>query len=67
MITNLELYGTENVPKVPKKVCNERLALLEVHLKKVMSKHWMEHDNHTINLILSAKRHWAKLRDGEAV
>lgn len=67
MLTNMELYGTEFVPKVPKGVCNIRLELLEVHLQKLMSGNFWTWNNRSINQILAAKRHWTKLRDGEVL
>ena len=35
MITNLELYGTEVVPPIPREVAEARIKLLQVHLKEV--------------------------------
>ena len=65
MITNLELYGTDDVPKVDKKTCNRRLELLEEHMQKLISVHFMKQDNRMLNEVMKAKRHWTRLRDGE--
>ena len=67
MISNMELYGTEDIPLVPKEVCNGRLDLLLIHLKKLMSVHYMDQDTYTINKILEAQNFWKKLRDGETI
>ncbi len=65
MITNLELYGREDVPRVPEHVCNFRLQLLEENLKRLTSVHYMEQDNDLINNVIKAQTFWRKLRDGE--
>jgi len=67
MISNMELYGTNDVPRVPAAICNERLELLETRLEALTSVHFMYHNNNLINRVLKAKRHWTKLRDGETV
>lgn len=63
MMTNLELYGTNDVPNVPKEIANERLRLLKKHLATVMSGD--EWDTNIVNRILKAQLYWTKLRDGE--
>ena len=65
MLTNLELYGTEDVPRVPADVCNERIAMLKNRLEVEASKFFMEQDNNLINTLLKAIKHWQRLRDGE--
>ena len=65
MTTNLELYGREDVPRVPEHVCNFRLRLLKERLAELMSVHWMEHDTNLINKVQKAIVFWTKLRDGE--
>jgi len=65
MITNLELYGTEDVPKVDEKTCNRRIELLNKRLKEESSKHYMIQNNNLLNTLTKAIRHWHKLRDGE--
>ena len=65
MLSNLELYGTNDVPKVDKKTCNIRLYLLKEHMKKLLSVHFMEQDNNTINEVTKAINHWKRLKNGE--
>ena len=65
MISNLDLYGREDVPKVPKHVCDFRLQLLEERLKELMAVHWMEQDINLINQVQKAQTFWRKLRNGE--
>ena len=65
MPTNLELYGTEDVPKVPAEVCNQRLELLKERLEGLLSVHYMKWDNETMNKVQKAIVFWTKMRDGE--
>ena len=65
MLSNLELYGTEDVPVIPKEVCDERLKLLRNRLEELMSSHYMNRDNNAINNVLKVQEHWKRLRDGE--
>jgi len=65
MITNMELYGREDIPKVPEHVCNFRLRLLKERLKALVSIHYMEWDNDTINKVQKAITFWEKMREGE--
>ena len=67
MITNLELYGTEDVPLVPAKVANRRINLLKERLKVLCSVHYMEQDNNLINRALEGVTFWTKLRDGDTI
>lgn len=61
----MELYGREDVPRVPEHVCNFRLQLLKERLEVLMSAHYMSRDNDIINHILKAQTFWKALRDGE--
>jgi len=65
MLTNLELYGTEDVPKVPRGVCDKRIGLLRNRLGDLLSVHFMSHDNNSINEVQKAIKFWQQLRDGE--
>ena len=65
MLTNLELYGTDNVPPVPKKVANDRIALLQMHLKVETDKPPLEQKNYTQVKIIEAIRFWRKLSNQE--
>jgi hypothetical protein len=67
MLTNLELYGREDVPRIPETVANLRLALLEERLEVLLSVHFMEQDNTLINEVMKAKAFWTALRDGETI
>ena len=64
MLSNLELYGTEDVPLVPKETCDRRLELLKIHMRKLLSVHYMNQDNQTMNEVDHAIKHWTQLRDG---
>ena len=65
MGTNLELYGTTDVPVIPKEVANERLELLKSNLSGLLCVHYMDQDNDLINAVQKAIKHWEQLRDGE--
>jgi len=65
MISNLELYGREDVPKVPETVCNFRIKLLKERLEMLVSVHYMEQNNDLINKVQKAITFWTKLRNGE--
>ena len=67
MLTNMELYGTDDVPTVDKETCNRRLYLLDKRLKDLLKVGYMDHNNYLINKVMKAQKHWVKLRDGEAV
>ncbi len=67
MISNLELYGISDVPRVPKTVADFRIALLKENLAKHMTVHYLKRNNATVNKILIAISHWEKLRDGEEI
>jgi len=67
MLTNKELYGTEDVPLVPKEVCNTRLELLKERMAELLSVNYMWQDNSTINEVEKAIKFWTTLRDGESI
>ncbi len=67
MLSNYELYGTDDVPQIPKEIANERIELLNIHLDKLLAVHYLKQDQVLINNVLDAKKHWAKLRDGETL
>jgi len=64
MISDLELYGKE-MPTIPKEVTNPRIDQLKERLEELVSVHYMEQDNHLINITQKAIVFWRKLRDGE--
>jgi len=65
MLTNMQLYGTDNVPRVAKEVCNVRLRLLHKRLSEVVHDETIESNNHVITQIIKAQNFWKSLRDGE--
>jgi len=65
MITNLELYGTDNVPPVPKEVADKRIEMLKANLATDVRKHYSEQDNHIQSEILKAIRFWQRLSNQE--
>jgi len=65
MITNEELYGTTDVPRVPVEVCDGRLALLKGRLKAQMSLHYSKQDNALVTKLTKAIKFWYQLRDGD--
>jgi hypothetical protein len=67
MITNLELYGTEDVPPVPKAVANERITLLRLHLEKLRALPFEHQQNYTEVKVIEAIAFWKKLSDQEDV
>ncbi len=67
MISNLQLYGRADVPKVPATVANFRISLLKERLEVLMSVPFMEQDTSLINEVLKAIDFWKALRDGETI
>ena len=67
MINNLELYGTEDVPTIPRETADKRIQLLKRRLAELMMVHWSNRDNHTINKVLEGITFWTQLRDGETI
>jgi len=67
MRTNIELYGTTDVPCIPVEICNERLELLNSNLGSLLEVHFMHQDNNLINAVQKAIKHWTQLRDGEEI
>ena len=65
MLSNEYLYSTEDVPRVPEEICDERLKLLETHMRKLLDVHFMEQDNQKMNSILKAQKFWMALKLGE--
>ena len=67
MKTNFYLYNQDDVPEVPKEICNARIELLQSHLAELLSVHYMQQDNQRINAVQQAQKFWRALRDGEVV
>jgi len=62
MISNLELYGTDDVPKINKEDCNKRIKLLNKHKSEIYNK---PDSNYTLVKIEEAIKFWSRMRDGE--
>jgi len=58
---NLEIYGTTKVTPIPAFIVDERVALLQAHLEELVSVHWMDQNNYSINKALAAIKHWKKI------
>jgi hypothetical protein len=67
LLANLELYGTEDVPPIPKHIADERIALLKEHLSVLRSLPFMEQKPHIEYEVLKAMRHWKQLSNQEDV
>lgn len=67
MTSNLELYGREDIPRVPAHVANFRIKLLKERLEELTSVHWMQQNTSLIKKVLEAVEFWTKLRDGETI
>ena len=65
MLSNKLLYGTDDVPPIPKEVADERVELLRENLKREMDKPLMRQNNNTQYQILKAIRFWYKVSNRE--
>ena len=64
MLSNMELYGVDIVPKVSKRVCSERITLLEKNLVKVKhAKPLGEVCDKQLIEIIKAIQFWQRMRD----
>lgn len=61
----MELYGTDDVPKIPKEVADARISLLKEHLSLILSNGVMNADSHRVKKILQAIKFWETMREGE--
>ena len=64
-MTNLELYGTYDVPLIPREVSESRILLLKKHLDKIMEDSFMDRDSYKVSKILQAIEFWRKMSEGE--
>lgn len=62
-MTNMELYGTKDVPDINKEDCEKRIQLLQTNLARV-SKDPARY-NFTIRKIKSAIKFWTRMAHGE--
>lgn len=65
MTSNLELYGREDVPKIPSHVCNFRIQILKERMRVLFNVHYSEWEHEKINNVYKAISFWEKMRDGE--
>lgn len=61
----MQLYGTNNVPRVPAEVANPRIELLRKRIELLHKLPYTELGNYTISEAIKGIRHWSRLRDGE--
>jgi hypothetical protein len=61
MIRNKELYGTDDVPPIPKEIADERMVLLQANLEREVDKPFSEHNPSLQLEIMKAIRFWKKL------
>lgn len=64
MKTNKYLYGKVKVPKVPEKVVNKRIKLLNKNLTKVLNVHFMKRDDKRLNDIVEDIDFWQNINKG---
>jgi len=64
-MTNAQLYGTNDVPRISKEDCNKRIELLNKRLGEVSTVDMMCKNTFLITKIIKAKEFWSRLRDGE--
>lgn len=66
MRTNEEVYGEGvKITPIPKKICDERIMLLNNRLEKLMSSGYMSGDSAKINKAIKDLNFWKRFRDGE--
>ena len=63
MLSNTELYGTEDVPQIPQEVIDKRIELLTARFKELISVHYMKQDNQTINQVVKAREFWRNINE----
>jgi hypothetical protein len=61
----MQLYGTDNVPRVPAEVANPRIEMLKERIAYLRTQPYSEINNYTVNEALKGIKHWTRLRDGE--
>lgn len=65
-MTNMELYGTDNVPPVPKEVAEARIDLLQSRLRVLLKDSWNgEQVSYDIRKVLQAIDFWQQMSTGE--
>lgn len=67
MITNLELYGTNNIPKIPESVANQRITLLKARLEMLCHDDKIKNRIYLIMMVKSSMQFWEQLKSGEGL
>lgn len=62
MLTNIQLYGTEDVPPINKEDCNRRIAMLKAHRAMIYDK---AEANYILVKIDEAIKFWTRMKHGE--
>ena len=60
-MTNYELYGTEDVPPIPKEVAMQRITLLQKNLDRELQRPFKEQNSYKVSQILKAIDFWSKM------
>jgi len=55
------LYGTEEVPMIPKEIIEKRINILNRNLEKLLKVSYMKREQERINKILKAINFWKDL------
>ncbi len=58
---NTYLYGTEDVPEIPKCIIEQRLYLIERNLKLVLDQRFQVRDTEKQNYLLKAREFWTEM------
>jgi len=65
MITNKTLYGTDDVPPIPKDIAQKRIDLLYSNLRREVNKPFKEQNAYLQAQILKAMGFWKKMANME--
>ena len=65
MLTNLELYGRDDVPPVPKNIADERIEMLRENLKIQLEMPLKKQSSYLQTRILEGIKFWQKLSNQE--
>ena len=58
---NTYLYGTEDVPEIPKCIIEQRLYLIERNLTLVQEVHFTKRDDEKKNYLIKAREFWTEM------
>jgi hypothetical protein len=65
MLSNMDLYGTDDVPPISKEDANKRIALLEKRLAFLTSLPLKVQSSYTETKVIEAIRFWKRLSNQE--